>query len=294
VVRLTVSNPLQVDINVKKMRLRCRHVPVEEKSSDDGASSNTSVKEEKAIQLSQGSPSSIEDILVLTSHELNLGANASREVELSVTCKREGTLCIDGLTWEVCDIICGFHPFDLPLPPMVIKASGGIAGRGRKKIQGPPNAVLAIPVLPPAPLLYPILETVPTLAYHGECRRLVLKLQNRGPVPIANIIVRATHPAFVTFVNPHLSPSPPSPLATSMNASTVGVATPGGTLSSPLSSLPPIPYHDRSYDWDWQTGVVHLNLTLDPGESQEIVVWMRAALVGIHNLGFLFHYTPQV
>ena len=141
-VRVTVTNPLQLPLTVTNMHLRCTH-----RNADGNADDETGY-----------------DGIEIERLDVELNGNESTTVELGVVCRRTGTLQIQGVVWEVCDIVKGFKQLELP-PRTELKQQGNHLATVLKL-----NHDLCVPVRAPLPLLAASLKGWPAVMLHGEVR----------------------------------------------------------------------------------------------------------------------------
>ena len=273
--RVTVSvrvlNPLQIDLEVTSVRLRVRHT-----SGEGGVTSEAYVEagELPSSVLSSASPFPLGTALVINTQDVVLPAGEAVVLLLHVLPLQQGTLHIEGVQW-LTHSLHGYHAF--ALPPRAVPAARG--GRGQATMQ--PDPSLTIAVQPLAPLLDIRLEGVPGVCYHGEYVRGQFVLTNSGAMGLTKLSVRISHPGFILLGRDNID----HPVATT-GSSTLSASASTPQLSAhhkPLRSSPVHPY-------DWNDVIVHLPVTLQPGQSLSIPVWLRGALEGQQQLSFLFRY----
>ena len=137
-----------------------------------------------------------------------------------LTCRRAGTVQIEGVSWLVFDTVRGYHQFNLP-PERVLQRKPGSGAAPQLIIK--PNMALTVPVAGRMPhAVFSVRSTVPAELYgagragapelkgssdaamevnafpcdmlQGECQRVLIRLENSGAVPLVNAVLRVSHP----------------------------------------------------------------------------------------------------
>ena len=275
-----VLNPLQVDLEVKNIRLRARH-----SHAETGATVTEGLIDPNplptSLSSSAASPYPAAAPFVIATQDVLLPAGESVMMALSLLPLTQGSLVIEGVQWDVL-ALHGFHPFNLPLRSLPL-APGK---RGQPVLQ--PDPSLSVPITAPAPLLSISLTNLPSQCFHGEYVQASLQLTNAGAIGLTKLSVRVSHPGYVLLglgSAPSTSSAPsPSPLAVS--ASTPTLSSRRASIPSPLSSSS---YSVYPYDWN-DAGRIHLPMSLPPLQSVTIPVYIRGPHEGQHLLSFLFRY----
>ena len=271
--RITVSvrvlNPLQIDLEVSSIRLRARHT-----SSEGVVTTDAYVEagELPSSVLSSASPFPNGTMFVINTQDVVLPAGEAIVLSLHVLPLQQGTLHIDGVQW-LTHQLHGYHAF--VLPPRAVPAARG--GRGQPIMQ--PDPSLTIAVQPLAPLLGIRLDGIPSVCYHGEYVKGQFVLTNSGAMGLTKLSVRISHPGFILLGRE--SADPPPSTSTTLSAS---ASTPSLSAHHKLAHSSPV------HPYDWNDVIVHLPVTLQPGQSLSIPVWLRGALEGQQQLSFLFRY----
>ena len=271
--RITVSvrvlNPLQIDLEVSSIRLRARHT-----SSDGVVTTDAYVEagELPSSVLSSALPFPTGTLFVINTQDVVLPAGEAILLSLHVLPLQQGTLHIEGVQW-LTHSLHGYHAF--ALPPRAVPAARG--GRSQPTMQ--PDPSLTIAVQPPAPLLGIRLDGIPPVCYHGEYVKGQFVLTNSGAMGLSKLSVRISHPGFILLGRENIDP----PATTSTTLST-SASTPSLSVHHKPSTASPV------YPYDWNDVIVHLPVTLQPGQSLSIPVWLRGALEGQQQLSFLFRY----
>lgn len=244
VVKVTVANPLLVQIDVKNICLKAAHTPNE--------------------------VGQIGSSLQIETQDIVLGPAASAEIELGITCQDIGVLRIEGINWEVCEVIRGFYPLRLPNRLTYIKQGGQ-----RLQTLLKPNYDLTIPIKPAMPLLSFSFQHFPSHLSHGECVATKMKLTNHGKVSLTHLTLHLTHASFIVFEK----------LNKAQASLTPGIA---------KETKPQDPYleyvFDGCYPMDWDTGTIDFDFCLTPGTSVELNVAIRGAVVGMQKIGVTIKY----
>ena len=274
-VLVRVLNPLQVDLEVKNIRLRARHT-----GKDTGVTVAEGLIDPNplpsSLPSSASSPYPPSTPFVIASQDIVLPAGESVMMALTLLPLTQGTLLIEGVQWDVL-ALHGFHQF--ALPPRSIPLGPG--KRGQPQMQ--PDPSLSVSITAPAPLLAISLSNLPSQCFHGEYIQSSLQLTNIGAIGLTKLSVRVSHPGFVLLglaEKPTSAASAPSPLANS-------ASTPA--LSSHRQARDSSSYACYTYDWN-DAGRIHLSLTLLPHQSLTLPVFIRGATEGQHLLSFLFRY----
>jgi hypothetical protein len=272
IVRVAVVNRLLVDVTVHKVQLRCVHTPPPPPAGADDSKSGTPPTAAPAAPVASGSGSSEID-LDCDVQSIALPANSARWVECRVVCRREGTLRIEGVSWELFDVVQGFHRFALPDRHLSQK-------KGRRRLlRSLPNTSLVVPITAPLPLLSFEFLQFPSALLHGEVVYAGLRLVNFGQIALDELAVKISHPAF--FAMPKAAhreqSSAAAGLAAAAAATGIDSKAGGGAV----------------YEYDWKTGAIDLGLQLEPGESVVLPLWIRGAVVGEHNIALLFRYQAR-
>ena len=153
-VDIEVSNPLQVPLEVTRLRLVCGHTP----PSGEGASAAAFDAVEAAVNLQPGE---------------------RRTLRLSVVPHCEGTLQIQAVEWTLCGVASGRKAFPVRAAP----EEGQILRRVPPP--PPPHRRLDFRVVAVAPRLEARLEGLPATVLHGQLQRCTLRLVNVGPAHAA-------------------------------------------------------------------------------------------------------------
>ena len=271
--RITLSvrvlNPLQIDLEVSSIRLRARH------TSSDGVVTTDAYVESGELPssvLSSASPYPTGTMFVINTQDVVLPAGEAIVLSLHVLPLQQGTLQIDGVQW-LTHSLHGYHTF--ALPPRAVPVARG--GRGQPTMQ--PDPSLTIAVQPPAPLLGIRLDGIPAVCYHGEYVKGQFVLTNSGAMGLTKLSVRISHPGFILLGRDIADP--PATTSTTLSAS---ASTPSLSVHHKQTATSPV------HPYDWNDVIVHLPVTLQPGQSLSIPVWLRGALEGQQQLSFLFRY----
>ena len=271
--RITVSvrvlNPLQIDLEVSSIRLRARH------TSSEGVVTTEAYVEPSELPssvLSSASPFPTGTLFVINTQNVVLPAGEAIVLSLHLLPLQQGTLHIEGVQW-LTHSLHGYHAF--ALPPRAVPATRG--GRGQPTMQ--PDPSLTIAIQPPAPLLGIRLDGIPPVCYHGEYVKGQFVLTNSGAMGLTKLSVRISHPGFILLGRENVDP--PATTTTTLSAS---ASTPSLSAHHKPSATSPV------HPYDWADVIVHLPVTLQPGQSLSIPVWLRGALEGQQQLSFLFRY----
>ena len=256
-ITFSVSNPLLIPLECSHMRLKCRW---KSRPAEAGAE-----EVESDVGSVEGGASVPGAVFTYSTFSLPLQPLQTAVVELRVTPLQEGVLYVDGLLWDVMGALKGFHPFAMPMRQVTFPVVGG----RRRKPELQPDPSLVIPITPPMPLLIAHIPSFPTHLYQGEVVATQLRLSNSGACALHKLCLRLSHPAFIA-------------IAPQTNAAS------GDNSLLAASSAP------ACYEHTWSEGYINLNLTLQPGEHVELPLWVRGALEGSQQMGFLLKYEPTV
>ena len=277
-----VLNPLQVELEVRNIRLRARHTHGSSGLTvSEGHVDTSPLPACLASSLASSSvlyPSSTP--FVVNTQDVTLPAGEAVVLSLTLMPMQEGSLLIEGVQWELLSLH-GYHAFSLP--PRSVPAPGK---RGQPQLQ--PDPSLSIAILPPAPLLAIALDGLPASCFHGEYRQATLALTNIGAVGMDRLTARISHPGFIILglcsSQPEQHGSAAAPSASSAAPLPSSISTP--SLSSHRAGIA----SRHCYAYDWSDVSINLAVTLHPGQSLHFPVWLRGATEGQHNLSFLIRY----
>ena len=274
-----VLNPLQIDLEVKNIRLRARHT-----SAETGAVVTEGLIDPNplpsSLSSSAASPYPNTTPFVIATQDVLLPAGDSVMMALTLLPLAQGSLIIEGVQWDVL-ALHGFHPFNLPLRSLPL-APGK---RGQPMLQ--PDPSLSVAINAPAPLLTIALTGLPSQCFSGEYVQAALRLTNAGAMGLTKLSVRVSHPGFVLLGLGDSGPSTstaPSPAPLAVSASTPALSSRRASITSGFTS-----YSVYAYDWS-DAGRIHLSMSLLPLQSVTIPVFIRGPPEGQHLLSFLFRY----
>lgn len=168
--QVTVLNPLELQLKVKNMRLRCDF-------ETEGPNGEASSEGEVEVQ----------------SQDFDLMAEETKIMELKVTCSKPGQLRIRGIEWRVNEILCGYHVLILP-ERLVLEIR-----RQRLHALMKPNNDLNVPIKNHMPLLRYEFTKFPTRLMHGEFVRCTCTLTNKGKKPLTKLEIHVSHAAFIAI-----------------------------------------------------------------------------------------------
>jgi ER-Golgi trafficking TRAPP I complex 85 kDa subunit len=261
---VTVRNPLTLPIMMKNVRLAAHYN--NGNGNDTGADSKTSTDSKEFLA------PAISQVLLEPGEEA--------ELPLLAVGIRQGQLVIDGVLWdlwippshmlkEIPDVFSlfeVFHEFRLPPVYQYRKVRSRIVASQDR------NESTSISVQVPAPhLVVSELEAFPFPAsiFQGECRMIILKIQNCGHHAATLLQAKCNNPAVVSV----------GALCTSVQD--IVAKSSATAITSCMTSI------------DAPNGFVSLalpNSVLEPSATVFLPLWMRPARVGSHNIEILFRY----
>jgi len=254
-VMFKLSNPLLIPLEVANMRLVCKWKGPTQNKTDGQEQEEEEQESRRGCEM--GSTPSPMDAFTYSSLSFTIDPLQGGQIELLVSPLCEGILHVEGVTWDVADVLHGHHPFALPMRQVTFPVIGG----RRRKPELHPDPSLVIPVTPPAPLLLTEIDDFPSHMHAGEVVSRTMKLSNAGQLPMHRMCVRLSHPGFIAL---------------------------GTTLEGSHGT----PSNEPCYEHTWSEGYISLPLTLAPGQSVTLPIWIRATLEGKHNIQFLVKYEP--
>ena len=156
-ITFSISNPVLIELQCSNLRLKCKWKKLPTVEGEEEVESREGVIE--------GQPIGPGVVFTYSTVNITLAPLQTIQLSLVVTPLQQGTLYIEGMNWDVMDVLQGFHPFALPMRQVTFPVVGG----RRRKPELQPDPSLIIPVLPPAPLLdVTILGDFPKVLSQGE------------------------------------------------------------------------------------------------------------------------------
>lgn len=156
---------MQNELLVKDLQLRCRF----QAGAEDASAMSADAVSSKRINVL-------------------LEAKETVQVELQVSCALEGSLVIEGVSWQLADCVAGFHQFSLPPKRTLVKKGP------RERVVLMPNNSTMVDVRKVMPhlvlsLLSPEYD-IPKDIFHGTFFRCLMRLQNMSSVPLVKPVLK--------------------------------------------------------------------------------------------------------
>ncbi|XP_058085040.1 uncharacterized protein LOC131232663 [Magnolia sinica] len=199
-VHLEFKNPLQTSISVSGVSLVCELTARSEASGsgdqsindEDECISATGLLDTAELQkfVSNREMNTDNSSFILSEADFVLRGGEAMVVQLNVTPKVEGFLKIIGVRWTLSGFVVGYHNFDSDIPKKK-------PFKGRRNIRPSPRHNLKFVVIKSVPKLEGYIHDLPTKAYMGDLRRLVLELRNPSEFSVKNLKVKISHPRFL-------------------------------------------------------------------------------------------------
>ncbi|XP_073005492.1 uncharacterized protein [Typha latifolia] len=190
-VNLELTNPLQISISVSGISLICELSSSSEASNVDRSASSVAVKEDPGFE----NPSSCRDqngensLFTVSKLHVVLGGGETKRIQLEVTPKVEGILKLVGVRWILSDSVVGFQYFELDAKKKNKKGKKG----ARQSLSNDMNLI----VIKGIPKIEGYIDCMPTKAFAGDLRLVMLKLINHSEYPVKNMKMKINHPRFL-------------------------------------------------------------------------------------------------
>jgi hypothetical protein len=269
-VSIEVENPSHLQLELQDVRLRCEHTP-EREAAAGALVAGGAVAGGGLRAVGTDGP------LDIDMHQLVLAPGAVAQLELGVRPLAEGGLRLLGVDWTLQSALRGSH---------ILVLQGRRLNITKQQRTGREYAFsqsLALAVTNPMPVLRARLEGMPASLLHGQMCCVTLHLKNDGSMAITGLQARVSHPAFCVLgvgVGARLPPPPAtSAAAASSDAAVVHrrrELSPSAPAVDPTKSSIPLP-----------------SGAMQPGQSMQLPLWVRAAALGVHDLHIVFCHEPE-
>ena len=255
-VKVTITNPLQIPIQLYSCQLQCDHYDIHDELSLQGIPS-------------EPLPKDADGAFTVTPIDFLLAPEKSQTISLVVTPLRQGLLEIRGLVFNLCGAVWCCKLFPEKKKRLQTTKQNRVTGATELDLH------TSIEIVEPMPLLSIDFPSFPNFLYQGEIRQFNVKFTNIGKESLKNVAVKLSHPGLFVFA--------------SGTCDTPCGSNPFNTLSGNpvINSTGPI---NDTYD----LSIAHLPIDhLEPGESTSVVMWVRGGKIGNHQCKFVFYYEPD-
>jgi hypothetical protein len=268
-VSIEVENPSQLKLEMQDVRLRCEHTP-EREAVGGAAGTGGGVRAKGLHAVGTVGPVDID------SHHLNLAPGSTAQIELGVRPLAAGTLRLIGVDWTLQNALRGSHTLAL---------HGRRLNSTKQQRMGREYAFsqsLTLTVTKPMPVLRVGIKGMPASLLHGQTCCPTLHLKNDGSMAITGLHARVSHPAFCVLGVGAGAPPPPPP------APAAAASAEATVVHWRRETSPSMPSHDLT-----KSSILLPTGALQPGQSIQLPLWVRAAAVGVHDLHIVFCYEPE-
>lgn len=266
-VSIEVENPSHLQLELQDVRLRCEHTPGREAARGAAVAGGDVAADGLRAAATDGP-------LDIDMHHLALAPGSVARLELGVRPLAEGGLRLLGVDWTLQTALRGSHTLEL---------QGRRLNSTKQQRMGREYAFsqsLSLAITKPMPVLRARLEGMPASLLHGQMCCATLHLKNDGSMAITGLQARVSHPAFCVLGAGACAP-PPAPAAV--------VAACEATVVHWRRECPPCaPALDLA-----KRSIPLPSGALQPGQSMQLPLWVRAASLGVHDLHIVFCYEPE-
>ncbi|PON63122.1 TRAPP II complex, Trs [Parasponia andersonii] len=191
-VDIEFKNPLQIPISVSGVSLICELFGSSDETKSDGNNlAGEFQNDDGSVETTSGEMSNKSSSFSLSKVDFSLEGGETIMVQLTVTPTIEGILQIIGVRWNLSGAVVGFHNFESN--PIKKRSS---EGRQRANRSGDNLKFVVIKSLPK---VEGFIRPLPTSAYAGDVRQLVLELRNHSECAVKNLKMKVSHPRFLNI-----------------------------------------------------------------------------------------------
>ncbi|CAI2163877.1 1745_t:CDS:10 [Funneliformis geosporum] len=251
----------------------CEHVPLEV-SEENLRNLSEEIDNEESSQhdnIDNADVKSIKfeafDLEILS--EISLPGLETKAISLRVLPKKQGTIKVLGLQYNLNSLIRGVKKFSRRGKRL------NDTNDQRTSVVYTTDRSLDLMVTSPMPLLEVAFHSFPEVLFSGEVTQVVLEINNKGQKGLTDLRVKISHPSFFCIGNS----------ADSNYLTTETLKTKNSVFNSSIKDIP-LPQKEFI-----NSGSACLSLA--PGKTTLIPIWIRGDRIGKHMFRFLFTYESE-
>ncbi|CAG8551197.1 225_t:CDS:10 [Funneliformis mosseae] len=284
-VQFNVHNPMHIQININDLILECDHVPLEN-SEENSRNSSEEINNEESSKhnnnLDNADVKSIKfeafDLEILS--EVTLPGSETKAISLRVLPKKQGTLKVLGLRYNLNSLIRGVKKFSRRGKRL------NDTNDQRTSVVYTTDRSLDLMVTSPMPLLEVAFHSFPDALFSGEVAQVVLEINNKGQKGLTDLRVKISHPSFFCIGDAEMLGKVIYDNSEDSNClTTETLKTINSVFNSSIKDIPLPTKEGINSD--------SASSSLAPGITTLIPIWIRGDRIGKHMFRFLFTYESE-